>query len=246
MPALYALAVRRLLPERFGIVGAARTEETDDAFRERMKQAVKDHARDPFDDEAWERLAAGMHYVTLDFADDQAEDELRDTLDVARRGARARMGTASTTSRFRRARSARSSRRSPQRRGGRGLDQADHREAVRARPRLGARAERGDPAALHRGRGLPDRPLPRQGDRPEHAGAAVRERHLRADLEQAVHRPRPDHRRRVDRDRGPRRLLRAGRRDPRHLPEPPACSSSRSRRWSRRSTSPPTRCGTRR
>ena len=36
MPALYALAVRGLLPEKFGIVGAARTEETDDEFRERM------------------------------------------------------------------------------------------------------------------------------------------------------------------------------------------------------------------
>ena len=78
--------------------------------------------------------------------------------------------------------------------------------------------------ALRRERGLPDRPLPRQGDGAEHAGAAVRERHLRADLEPAVHRPRADHRRRVDRDRGPRRVLRAVRRDPRHLPEPPAAA----------------------
>jgi glucose-6-phosphate 1-dehydrogenase len=76
MPALYALAVRRLLPEKFAIVGAARSEESDDAFRERMKQAVKDHARDPFDDEVWTGLAAGMKYVTLDFADDKGEDEL--------------------------------------------------------------------------------------------------------------------------------------------------------------------------
>jgi glucose-6-phosphate 1-dehydrogenase len=80
MPALYALAVRRLLPERFGIVGAARSEESDEAFTARMKQAVQDHARDPFEEEAWQRLAAGMHYATLDFADEQAEDELRDTL----------------------------------------------------------------------------------------------------------------------------------------------------------------------
>ena len=87
--------------------------------------------------------------------------------------------------------------------------------------RASAAAERDPAAALLRGRGLPDRPLPRQGDRPEHAGAAVRERHLRADLEPPVHRPRADHGRRVDRDRGPRRLLRVGGRDPRHLPEPP-------------------------
>src|SRR5579884_758360 len=69
IPALYALAVRGLLPERFGIVGAARTEESDDEFRERMKEAVKEHARDPFDEETWSKLA-----------DDKGEDELRDTL----------------------------------------------------------------------------------------------------------------------------------------------------------------------
>jgi glucose-6-phosphate 1-dehydrogenase len=80
MPALYALAVRGLLPEKFGVVGAARTEETDDEFRERMKQAVQEHARDPFDDEVWSRLAEGMRYVTLDFADDKGEDQLRTCL----------------------------------------------------------------------------------------------------------------------------------------------------------------------
>jgi glucose-6-phosphate 1-dehydrogenase len=80
IPALYALAVRRLLPEKFGIVGAARSVESDDEFRERMKQSVRDHARDPFDDEVWSSLASAMHYVTLDFADEHGEDELRETL----------------------------------------------------------------------------------------------------------------------------------------------------------------------
>src|SRR4051794_7232313 len=80
MPALYALAVRGLLPEQFGIVGAARSAETDEEFRERMKQSVQEHARDPFDDDVWSKLADGMRYVTLDFADDKGEDELRETL----------------------------------------------------------------------------------------------------------------------------------------------------------------------
>ena len=60
-----------------------------------------------------------------------------------------------------------------------------------------------------------------QGHRPEPARAALRQRHLRARLEPAVHRPRPDHGRRVDRDREPCRVLRAGRSDPRRVPEPP-------------------------
>src|SRR4051794_6872814 len=80
MPALYALALRRLLPENFAIIGAARSEESDDEFRERMKDAVQQHARDEFRDDIWESLAGGMHYVTLDFADEQGEDELRDKL----------------------------------------------------------------------------------------------------------------------------------------------------------------------
>src|SRR5204862_556430 len=62
-PALYSLAFRRLLPERFAVLGVARTEESDDEFRERMKEAVKEHARDPFKEEIWDGLAEGMAYV---------------------------------------------------------------------------------------------------------------------------------------------------------------------------------------
>jgi glucose-6-phosphate 1-dehydrogenase len=76
MPALYALAVRGLLPERFAIVGAARSEETDDEFRDRMREAVERYARDEFHQEAWDALAAGMRYCTLDFADESGEDRL--------------------------------------------------------------------------------------------------------------------------------------------------------------------------
>jgi glucose-6-phosphate 1-dehydrogenase len=80
MPALYSLSYRGLLPDKFAIVGAARSEETDDEFRERMKDAIKAYARDPFEEDAWQRLAGGMHYSQLDFADEQAEDEMRDML----------------------------------------------------------------------------------------------------------------------------------------------------------------------
>ena len=225
MPALYSLAFRRLLPESFAIVGAARTEE----HRRRVPRADEAGGRGararPVRRGGLGRSSPpGCATSTLDFADDRREDELRDTLTKldeergTRREPRLLLRGAAERDR------ARSSRRSRERRGAGGLDPADHREAVRARPRLGARAERRDPGALRRERDLPDRPLPRQGDGPEHAGAAVRERHLRADLEPPVHRPRADHGRRVDRDRGPRRLLRAGRRDPRHLPEPPAAA----------------------
>ena len=63
-PALYALAYRRLLPERFAVVGVARTEMTDDEFRTRMEQAVREFARDDFRQDVWDGLAAGMRYVS--------------------------------------------------------------------------------------------------------------------------------------------------------------------------------------
>src|SRR3982751_6655267 len=68
MPALYSLAYRRLLPEQFAVLGVARSPGTDDEFRSRMEDAVKEHARDPFRADIWEKLADGMRYVSIDFA----------------------------------------------------------------------------------------------------------------------------------------------------------------------------------
>jgi len=79
-PALYSLAFRRLLPQGFAVVGVARTEETDDDFKERMKEAVQQHGRDEFRDDVWETLADGMRYIATDFADEHGEEELEQTL----------------------------------------------------------------------------------------------------------------------------------------------------------------------
>jgi len=81
MPALYSLAVRRLLSPRFAIVGVARTEETDDGFREDMKQAVQRHGRDEFRQDVWDGLAAAMRYVATDFSDEGGESKLHDLVD---------------------------------------------------------------------------------------------------------------------------------------------------------------------
>jgi glucose-6-phosphate 1-dehydrogenase len=75
-PALYSLALRRLLPEKFGVVGVARTEQSDDEFRDRMKHAVQEFGRDEFRDDVWEWLAGGVRYVSTDFADDAGEDSV--------------------------------------------------------------------------------------------------------------------------------------------------------------------------
>ena len=41
-----------------------------------MKKAVKQHARDPFRQDVWDTLAAGMRYVGTEFDDDEGEDRV--------------------------------------------------------------------------------------------------------------------------------------------------------------------------
>ena len=81
LPALYSLAFRGLLPERFAVVGVARSEQTTRQFVTAMRQAVKQFARDPFRTDVFESLAAGMRYVSTDFADDGGEDSVGQVLD---------------------------------------------------------------------------------------------------------------------------------------------------------------------
>ncbi len=80
IPALYSLAYRRLLPERFAVVGVARSPVSDEEFRDKMQEAVKKHARDEFRPDVWEALAEGMRYVATDFADEHGEDQLAQVL----------------------------------------------------------------------------------------------------------------------------------------------------------------------
>ena len=79
-PALYALAYRRLLPERFAVVGTSRSNWTDDEFRDRMENAVREFGRDDFKQGVWDWLAQATHYHSMDFSDESGEDELTERL----------------------------------------------------------------------------------------------------------------------------------------------------------------------
>src|SRR5512132_1379812 len=74
-PALYALAMRKLLPEKFAIVGAARSQWSDDEFRDQMEHAVREFGRDDFDQDVWDRLAQATRYVSVDFANRSEDDK---------------------------------------------------------------------------------------------------------------------------------------------------------------------------
>ncbi|MEN4448558.1 glucose-6-phosphate dehydrogenase [Mycobacterium sp. SMC-18] len=80
MPAIYDLANRGLLPPSFALVGFARRDWADEDFGKVVYDAVKQHARTPFRQEVWDRLAEGFRFVQGTFDDDAAFQRLRDTL----------------------------------------------------------------------------------------------------------------------------------------------------------------------
>ncbi|GAB2970953.1 glucose-6-phosphate dehydrogenase [Frigoribacterium salinisoli] len=81
MPAVYDLANRGLLPPGFALVGFARREWEDQDFEQVVYEAVKQHARTPFDEDVWRQLKEGIRFVQGVFDDDDAFVQLRDTIE---------------------------------------------------------------------------------------------------------------------------------------------------------------------
>ncbi|MDB4947219.1 MAG: zwf [Labilithrix sp.] len=78
MPALYNLAVSRSLPSGFAVVGVARRERSDEAFRSDMKEGVGHHSRrKPIDPALWDDFERGLSYVSGTFADPETYVKLR-------------------------------------------------------------------------------------------------------------------------------------------------------------------------
>jgi glucose-6-phosphate 1-dehydrogenase len=82
VPALYRLVRQRLVPAEFAIVGQARTANTDDAFRDSMKQAVAQFSEEKMvDDEAWRSFAQGLYYLSSDIGNADEYSKLSELLD---------------------------------------------------------------------------------------------------------------------------------------------------------------------
>ena len=79
-PALYALAYRHMLPERFAVLGSARSPMSTEEFRRVMEEAVRQHARVEFKQEVWDELASATQYVPMEFEDDRGEDRVVEKL----------------------------------------------------------------------------------------------------------------------------------------------------------------------
>jgi glucose-6-phosphate 1-dehydrogenase len=72
LPALYNLFREKMLPEHFAIVGYARTDWTDDGYREEARKAIEQFSRTPLEDEYWEPFAKAITYRSGAFDDEKA------------------------------------------------------------------------------------------------------------------------------------------------------------------------------
>src|SRR3954453_3704804 len=81
LPSLYGLDSDGLLPDDLRIVGTARTDLDDAAYRERARQALQEHLPDGFFDESIaDRFLKRLHYVTVDINDGSSFSPLSGTI----------------------------------------------------------------------------------------------------------------------------------------------------------------------
>jgi glucose-6-phosphate 1-dehydrogenase len=82
LPALYNLAVSRLLPPGLAIVGFALTETSEEQFRATMRDAVARFSRrQPIDETVWQDFASRLHYLSGRFEDPANFTRLREKLE---------------------------------------------------------------------------------------------------------------------------------------------------------------------
>jgi glucose-6-phosphate 1-dehydrogenase len=80
LPAFFHLYLEGLLPEKFAIVGYARTEFTDEAFREHAREAVGQFGKRSPDGQVWMDFAKHLSYVTGEFSDAGAMNHVTEDL----------------------------------------------------------------------------------------------------------------------------------------------------------------------
>src|SRR5919202_4733203 len=78
MPAVERLALRRLLPGAFSVVGVARTEWSDDEFREHMREEVeKGGGGGEEAKQVWEGFTGGVRYIAREYDHPDTFDKLK-------------------------------------------------------------------------------------------------------------------------------------------------------------------------
>ena len=88
IPALYNLKIENRLPERFAVVGYARSEWSHETFREKMREAVKEFSRTGLDEAFWQQFASTLYYISGEYEEAEGYQALKEFIDGFDRGSR--------------------------------------------------------------------------------------------------------------------------------------------------------------
>src|SRR5713101_10011856 len=80
IPALYNLAREHFLSQEFAIIGIARRDMSNETFRERLTQDMKEFATGPFDPDLWQWFVQRLYYLSGDGQDENTHRQLRELL----------------------------------------------------------------------------------------------------------------------------------------------------------------------
>jgi glucose-6-phosphate 1-dehydrogenase len=84
LPALYNLDEGDLLPAQWRLIGSARSQVSDEEFREVARAAIRDHERCNFDEERFTRFSERLSFTSTDFKPGDTQD-LADAIAKTRR-----------------------------------------------------------------------------------------------------------------------------------------------------------------
>src|SRR3954464_6237607 len=81
LPAIYNLAHEGALPERFNLIGAARRDVPDEAFREDARNSIRNYSRRPPDEQVLDKLLERLQYVCCPFDDPEGYKNVRSAIE---------------------------------------------------------------------------------------------------------------------------------------------------------------------
>src|SRR5689334_11080864 len=81
LPALFRLFIDDLLPSCFAVIGCAITPYTDEQFRQRAAQAIREELPGKIDESFIRNFTHLLHYTTQDFSNPAAYEQLHQCLD---------------------------------------------------------------------------------------------------------------------------------------------------------------------
>lgn len=76
IPALYSLFCKERLPKKFAVLGVARSEFSDETFREKLLAGIKKFSKQEIDAKMWKRFSKLLHYHQGNYDDPQTYQHL--------------------------------------------------------------------------------------------------------------------------------------------------------------------------